>query len=672
VRARESRRRERQLARRNRRRTGLLVVVAFAAVAGLGLATHHPKRHAARAAVLVPKRHPSVLAPSPPIPGYLLIADRGNDRMLLVDSNKHLYWSYPAIAKTPSMPFHFDDDTFFGPSRDRIISNQEDQHTIQIISFPGRRVLWRYGHVNHSGSAPGYLHTPDDAYLLANGLVTVADAYNCRVLFINRVHRIVRQYGTTGVCRHAPPSQLGAINGATPLPDGGTLISEISGSWIDDIGPNGKLRWAVQAPVSYPSDPQLLGPGRILLADYAKPGHVLIMTPRGRVLWRYGPSSGPGELNHPSLALRIGPALIAINDDFRHRVVIVNVHTHRIVWQYGHTDHPGSSPGYLNTPDGLDLLKTSDAQRSPVIRALLARPAKHSTRPNRPAATSPTGFRIRVAGFQLPAAVQRAVAVATSSTVVIGGGLDASGASTNGIFRLDPLSGRLTSLGSVPLPFHDAAATVIASRLFVLGGGASKSSQAVQEFDLKSKRGSVVGQLPRPLSDLAAATIAGTAYLVGGYDDIRPRAEIYATNDGVHFRLAGKLPQGLRYAAVAAIDKRLVIAGGIGPHGPSAAIYVFDSTSGHITRLGSLPVALAHASAVTFGRSVYVIGGSGSSGKTLAGITRINPASGVIERAPGAAPIADGALAQTANRAYLVGGATNGRAVPDIRVLSVR
>src|SRR5437588_1264496 len=374
--ARESRRREQQLARRRRRRTTGLIVFAFAAVAGIGFATHRTKHGSARAAIAAPTRHATVLAPAPPIPGYLLIADRGNGRMLLVDSAKHVFWRYPAPGRTPAMPFRFDDDTFFGPARDRIISNQEDQHTIQIVSFPGGGVLWRYGHVNQRGSAKGYLHTPDDAYLLPNGLVTVADAYNCRVLFINHAHRVVRQYGTTGVCRHNPPTELGAINGATPLPDGGTLVSEINGSWVDDIGPNGKLRWAVHAPVSYPSDPQLLGPGRILLADYTRPGHALIMTSRGKVLWRYGPSSGPGELDHPSLALRIGPGLIAINDDYRHRVVVVDIHTRRIVWQYGHTDRPGRGPGYLNTPDGLDLLKTSDAQRSPLIRALLAKPTR--------------------------------------------------------------------------------------------------------------------------------------------------------------------------------------------------------------------------------------------------------------------------------------------------------
>ena len=237
------------------------------------------------------------------------------------------------------------------------------------------RLSWTYGVVGVKGSSPGYLHTPDDAYLLPDGLRSVADAYNCRVVFITAAHRIARSFGRAGACYHNPPFELGAVNGRTPLPDGGTLVSEITGSWIDDIGPNGRLRWAIRAPVSYPSDAQLVGPGRILVADYARPGRVLIMTSRGRVLWAYGPRSGPGALDHPSLAMRLAPGLIAVNDDYRDRVVVISIRTHRIVWQYGHTDRPGGGAGYLRTPDGMDLLPTTAAQRSPAIRALVRRRA---------------------------------------------------------------------------------------------------------------------------------------------------------------------------------------------------------------------------------------------------------------------------------------------------------
>ena len=362
--------------RRSLKRSLVLVCVL---AAGAGAAVWATRGSTSDAALTIARRVSSRVHvraarlrvhPPGPIPGYLLIADRGNDRMLLVDSAKHILWRYPGGGR-PAMRFVFDDDTFFGPQHDRIISNQEDQNTIQVVSFPGKHVLWRYGHVNVKGSAPGYLNTPDDAYLLPNGLVSVADAYNCRVLFISPAHRIVRQFGTTGVCRHDPPRYLGSVNGATPLPHGETLVSEINGAWIDDIARDGRLRWSVQAPVRYPSDPQLLAPNRILLADYSKPGAAVIMTRAGKVLWRFAPTSGPGELDHPSLATRVAPGLIAINDDFRDRVVLVSIHSHRIVWQYGHTDRSGTGRGYLNTPDGLDLLDTRTVQSSPRLTRLL-------------------------------------------------------------------------------------------------------------------------------------------------------------------------------------------------------------------------------------------------------------------------------------------------------------
>jgi hypothetical protein len=653
--------------RRKQRRTAVLVILLFAVVAGIGVARH--RRHGQPNATSTPLvKQPRKLAPPGPIPGYLLIADRGNNRMLLMNSSKHIFWTYPPPGGTTTMPFRFDDDTFFGPKIDRIISNQEDQHTIQIISFPGRKILWRYGHVNQKGSSSGYLNTPDDAYLLPNGLVTVADAYNCRVLFINHAHKIVRQYGTTGVCRHNPPSELGAVNGATPLPDGGTLVSEINGSWVDYIAANGRLRWAVQAPVSYPSDPQLLGPGRILLADYARPGHAIIMTPAGRVLWRYGPSSGPGELDHPSLALQIAPDLIAINDDFRQRVVIVSIRTHRIVWQYGHTDSAGRAPGYLNTPDGLDLLKTADAQRLPAVRALLLGASTGRTRTSNPTVTSP--IQRSSPGYRLPAPVQRAVAVGSRSGIVIAGGLDAAGASTNGVFRLDPSSGHLTLLGTVPEPFHDAAAGLIGTRLFVFGGGSSHSSSSVQSFNLATRKGSVAAHLPRPLSDVAAATIGGTIYLVGGYDDHNPRAEIYATTDGTHFHLAGRLPHGLRYPAVAASGGRLVVGGGnLASGAPSTAIYGFDPGSGQVRILGQLATATAHASAVTLGGSVYIVGGVDAAGQTIPSATRVDATAQKVSPLALNVPLADAAVAQVGSQAFLLGGRRNGRAVADVFVL---
>jgi hypothetical protein len=305
-----------------------------------------------------------------PLPGYLLIADRGNNRVVLVSSDKQVLWRYPRSRK-PSFPFRSDDDAFFGPGYRTIISQQETNQTAQVISFPAGDVLWHYGHPGVWGPGPGFLHTPDDAYLLDGGIRSVADIGNCRVLFISPGGKIVRQIGTTGVCAHDPPRFLASPNGDTPMPHGATLVTEIGGSFIDAISKSNQLLWSVHAPVRYPSDAQWLGHGRILLADYSKPGAVIIMTRTGKVLWRYGPSSGPAALDHPSLALRLPNGLIAVNDDFRDRVVLISRKRHRIIWQYGHTDHPGRRRGFLRIPDGMDFLPFGAAMRQSSIRSLV-------------------------------------------------------------------------------------------------------------------------------------------------------------------------------------------------------------------------------------------------------------------------------------------------------------
>jgi hypothetical protein len=340
-----------------------LVLLGFSILVGLP-AVLHLRESARRAAPgrrpPASRRHVSgTRRPVPargPLPGALLIADRGNDRMLLVDSRHRVLWRFPTARDLArGVHLNFNDDGFVEPGGRAIVSNEEEAHTIVSVDIRTHHRVHLYGTPGVRGSGPNQLNTPDDAYLLPNGTLTVADAYNCRILFI-RARRIVRQLGRTGACHHDPPRAFGAVNGDTPLRDGGVLVSEIQGSWIDDLAANGRLRWAVRAPVSYPSDPQMLSRGRILLADYARPGAAIIMNRHGRVLWRYGPAFGWGALDHPSLAIRLSNGDIAINDDYGDRVVIVDPRRHAIVWQYGRLDTPGTGFDSLRTPDGMDFV----------------------------------------------------------------------------------------------------------------------------------------------------------------------------------------------------------------------------------------------------------------------------------------------------------------------------
>ena len=355
-------------------RSRLAVVLAvLAAVALVGALVHRsgkkdtaPTTTKATKSKLDPNR---VVTARGPLPGALLIADRGNDRILLVDSHRRILWRFPTAAdRARGRELVFDDDTFVQPGGQALVTNEEDNGDILSIDIATHRVTRLFG-VPGPQAGPGVsagsanrLNWPDDAYVLPDGTLTVADAYRCRILFI-RHHRIVRQIGRTDVCVHNPPQTLGAVNGDTPVPGGGVLVSEINGSWIDLFGPSGELRSSFQAPVSYPSDPQPLLHGRILLADYSHPGAAVILDRHGNVLWRYGPASGWGELNHPSLAIMLPNGNIAINDDYNDRVVIVDRKQRRIVWQYGHLAQPGKGANELNTPDGMDFIPLGPGEK---------------------------------------------------------------------------------------------------------------------------------------------------------------------------------------------------------------------------------------------------------------------------------------------------------------------
>ena len=242
------------------------------------------------------------------------------------------------------------------PTARTIVANDEAHQVIDRIDIATGKIVWQYGHYNRAGSRTGYLHTPDDAYPLANGDIVVADIENCRVMEISSARQVVRQWGRTRSCGTGAPATYGRPNGDTPLPDGGLLITEITGSRVVRLAADGHVIFDIHVPVRYPSDAQLDSAGNVIVADYASPGAVVKVSPTGKLLWRYRPTRGAGRLDHPSLATPLADGTISINDDFRHRLVIVDPATNAIVWQYGTTDRPGRSADHLSVPDGHEPL----------------------------------------------------------------------------------------------------------------------------------------------------------------------------------------------------------------------------------------------------------------------------------------------------------------------------
>jgi hypothetical protein len=296
-----------------------------------------------------------------PVPGYVLIADRNNNRILIVSPGKRVVWRFPRPGDLrPGQSFRDPDDAFFTTDDRRIITNEEFNEQVAQIDLRRHRIVWTYGRAGVAGAGADELSNPDDAYALPGGRVVVADIQNCRVLYLSHRGRILRTIGAAGRCGHDPPTTLESPNGDTPLPDGGLLVTEIGG-WVDRFDPHGRLVFSVRTPTAYPSDAQLLLNGNVLVAGFDTPGRIDEITPTGRIVWTYGPNSGPGALDRPSLAVRWPNGMIAATDDWHHRVVVIDPRAKRIVWQYGHLGVASSADGYLSKPDGLELLPARPA-----------------------------------------------------------------------------------------------------------------------------------------------------------------------------------------------------------------------------------------------------------------------------------------------------------------------
>ena len=350
-----------------------LLVFGAAVVAGCGAATDRSapggsrsasqhQRPKAKAKPAGPFAHPlgkAHLAPgSDPsvLPGDVLIADRSNNRLLVVDPQGRIVWRFPRPGRR-SLPLP--DDAFFSPNGRQVVVTEEDVDAVSLVDVASHRIVWRYGAVGVPGSGRDRLAHPDDAMLLPNGSIVVADIENCRILLLRRPARHpIRTTGSPAEgCVHSPPRAWGSPNGAFPLEGGGTLVTEINGDWVDALSRSGRLLWSTHPPgVSYPSDSNEVRPGLYVTVGWQSPGVLETFDRQGRLRWRYRPRRGAPALDHPSLALPLPNGDFLLNDDFNDRVIVIDPRTDRVVWQYGHTGVAGSAPGYLSRPDGVDLV----------------------------------------------------------------------------------------------------------------------------------------------------------------------------------------------------------------------------------------------------------------------------------------------------------------------------
>lgn len=293
------------------------------------------------------------------LPGDVLIADRSNNRLLVVNPRGQIMWQFP---RSGGGGLPVPDDAFFSPDGREVIATEEDVGAVAVIDLARERITYRYGQLNVPGSTPNHLSNPDDAMLLPSGSIVLADIKNCRLLLLQPPsHRPAQALGSPDRgCYHDPPLAWGSPNGAFPVNGGGTLVTEINGDWVDRLSATGHVLWSTHPPgVYYPSDSNEVRPGLYVTVGWQNPGVLETFDRSGRLHWRYTPRAGAAPLNRPSLAEPLPNGDFLLTDDFNDRVIVIDPRTNRVVWQYGHTGIPGRAPGYLDRPDGLDLVPPS-------------------------------------------------------------------------------------------------------------------------------------------------------------------------------------------------------------------------------------------------------------------------------------------------------------------------
>jgi DNA-binding beta-propeller fold protein YncE len=305
-----------------------------------------------------------------------------------------------------------------------------------------------------------------------------------------------------------------------------------------------------------------------------------------------------------------------------------------------------------------------------------ARPAGGLSRPAH-AGNSQTGnsqteagmvLQVMPAPYQLPTAVSREVVLPGAGGMLIAGGLTPSGASTDAVTALDPVTGATRGAGRLAAATHDAAGVMLGRRMFVLGGGTASSVPTVQAFTPGAHM-AVVGALVRARSDSSGVSAGPVGYVVGGYDGTTLDPQVLATTDGQHFRVAARLPVPVRYAGTAAVAGLIWVFGGQTAAGGSTTTDVIqrvDPVTGAAAVVGHLPQPVQGAAVISLDGRIFVAGGATAQGTSRA-VFRFDPATTRVSAA-GELPVpaAYAAAAVTGGVGYLIGGEDGARPVPTV------
>ena len=252
---------------------------------------------------------------SPALPGC---SDSVNgcpdNRVFIVGPEGRILWQYGQAGVTGAGPNQLNTPvealiltTFPGhPWVHVLIADQGNQRVILVNLFG--EIVWQYGTTGVAGDGPNQLNNPNSGEVLDNGHILIADESNNRVIEITPKGNSVKTF-TAG----------GTISGAafaSRLDNGDTLISDAGNNRIVEVNRDDKVVWQYVTNTGPNSNPNpqptrgiRLANGNTLISDQFN-NRVIEVTHAGKIVFQQGKTNvggdGFNQLNGPYDAKQIG------------------------------------------------------------------------------------------------------------------------------------------------------------------------------------------------------------------------------------------------------------------------------------------------------------------------------------------------------------------------------
>ncbi len=152
--------------------------------------------------------------------GRLLVTDRNNDRVLVLDRDGNVPWQYAEGIRHPHNAERLENGNF-------LIADSDGNRIVEVT--PDKELVWSYG-----DGSPEMLHWPRHARRLEGGNTLIADSKNSRVIEVTPIGEIVWQHRA---------DYFSKFYYAQKLPGGNVLIADQQGHRLVEVAPAGAIVW---------------------------------------------------------------------------------------------------------------------------------------------------------------------------------------------------------------------------------------------------------------------------------------------------------------------------------------------------------------------------------------------------------------------------------------------